>query len=32
MLPWIRVMYKTDFCQLEMILENDQQVEPLPNV
>ena len=25
-------MYKTDFCQLEMILENDKQFETLPNI
>jgi len=26
-LPWIQAMYKTDFCQLEMLLENDIQFE-----
>ena len=31
-LPWIEAMYKTDFCQLEMILENDKQFKPLPNI
>ena len=25
-------MYKTDFCRLEMLLENDKQFEPLPNI
>ena len=31
-LPWIEAMYKTDFCQLEMILENDKQFETIPNI
>ena len=31
-LPWIQTMYTTDFCQLEMILENDKQFETIPNI
>jgi len=25
-------MYTADFCQLEMIPENDKQIETLPNI
>ena len=31
-LPWIQEMQKTDFYQLEMILEHDKPFEPLTNI